>query len=362
VNQRENFVASLSREGPEWVPHDILLTEPVESRFRKITGEYDYQSYFEVPHRYITIDNVWDPSVPFEQSPEVFSHYYGGRSLKQGTFIDEWGIAYEPRSMHHYCRLVHPMESLQSVRELEDYPFPDELMRCRFPGIRDRVDAIHWQGLSAVGQLGMTIFEIAWYLRGMNNLFMDLTIRKDFASYLLDRITSIRCEVAREYSRAGVDLICLGDDIGTQHGPLMKLELWRKWFKPRLKKVIEAAKEENPDLLIFYHTDGDVRMFIKDLIEIGVEVLNPIQPECMNPAELKRLYGDKLSFWGGVGTQTTLPFGTPTDVKAAVKNLIKNVGYNGGLLVSPTHVVMPDVPWANIVAFYEAVKEYGRYK
>jgi len=104
-----------------------------------------------------------------------------------------------------------------------------------------------------------------------------------------------------------------------------------------------------------------VREVIPDLIEIGFDVLNPIQPECMDPAALKREYGDRLSFWGCIGTQTTMPFGSTDDVRAAVKWTIENVGYDGGLLIAPTHVLEPDVPWENIMALYEAVEKYGTY-
>lgn len=107
---------------------------------------------------------------------------------------------------------------------------------------------------------------------------------------------------------------------------------------------------------------GDIREIIPDLIEIGVEILNPIQPECMDPAELKRKYGFCLSFWGTIGIQTTLPFGTPDDVRREVKQRIETVGRGGGLLIAPTHVIEPEVPWENIIAFVEAVKEYGIYR
>lgn len=136
--------------------------------------------------------------------------------------------------------------------------------------------------------------------------------------------------------------------------------MWRKWLKPRLARVIEQARRVKPDILIFYHSDGDCTAIIPELIEIGVDILNPVQPECMNPAELKKEYGDRLAFWGTIGTQTTMPFGTPDEVKAVVKERIETVGKGGGLLLAPTHILEPEVPWENVLAFFEAVEEYGR--
>jgi uroporphyrinogen decarboxylase len=125
-----------------------------------------------------------------------------------------------------------------------------------------------------------------------------------------------------------------------------------------LASVIEAAKEANPEVLIFYHSCGYIEPIIPDLIEIGVDILNPVQPESMDPERIKKLYGNELAFWGTIGTQTTLPFGTPDEVRQEVKRMIETVGDGGGLLISPTHVIEPDVPWENIMAFVDAVKEY----
>jgi uroporphyrinogen decarboxylase len=125
--------------------------------------------------------------------------------------------------------------------------------------------------------------------------------------------------------------------------------------------IIAEVKTANPGVLVFYHSDGSFKPVIPDLIEIGVDILNPVQPESMDIAELKRSYGDRLSFWGGIGVQTTLPFGTPDDVKSAVKRLIGEAGGGGGLVVSPAHVIEPDVPWENVEAFVDAVRRFGSY-
>jgi uroporphyrinogen decarboxylase len=137
--------------------------------------------------------------------------------------------------------------------------------------------------------------------------------------------------------------------------------LWRSLLKPRLASVVSSAKAQRKDILVFYHGDGNMRRIIPDLVEIGIDILNPVQPECMDPLELKRLYGDKLSFWGTLGTQSTLPFGTPREVRETCRRMIETVGEGGGLLLSPSHVVEPEVPFENIQAMIDAVEEYGKY-
>jgi uroporphyrinogen decarboxylase len=167
---------------------------------------------------------------------------------------------------------------------------------------------------------------------------------------------------AQQFAAADVDLLVLGDDIATQRGLMMSLPMWRRIFKPRLRQIIRAAKAIKPDLLIFYHSDGNVWDAIPDLIETGVQVLNPVQPECMNPAEVKRVFGDRLACFGTVSVQRTMPLGTPDDVRAEVRERIQTVGRQGGLLLAPAHVLQPDTPWENVVAFFEAVRAYGEYE
>ena len=206
----------------------------------------------------------------------------------------------------------------------------------------------------------MTIFEISWYLRGMDRFMEELLCGEEIATALLDRITTIRVGMAQRYAAAGADILMLGDDVATQIDMMISPQLWRETIKPRLAQVIAAAKAENPEILIFYHGDGNMARIIPELIEIGVEILNPVQPECMDPFEMKRLYGGQLSFWGCVGTQTTLPFGTPESIRANCRELIERVGAGGGLLLAPTHTIEPEVPWENIMAFVDAVREQSR--
>jgi uroporphyrinogen decarboxylase len=206
-----------------------------------------------------------------------------------------------------------------------------------------------------------TLFECAWLLRGLENLLVDFLANPDLAAALLDHLTATGIESARRLAEAGVDVLLTGDDVGMQRGMMMSPELWRQWLKPRLAEIIAAAKKVKPDVLVFYHSDGNIEPIIPELIEVGVDILNPVQPECMDPAQLKREHGNDLAFWGTVGTQTTMPFGTPEEVKAAIRERIESTGQGGGLLLAPTHVIEPDVPWENVEAFFEAVEEYGWY-
>jgi uroporphyrinogen decarboxylase len=195
----------------------------------------------------------------------------------------------------------------------------------------------------------------------MEALLMDLVTDPLLAGTLLDKVTEVCTALAARLATYDIDVLWLADDFGTQRGLFVHPDTWRQWFKERLRTVVDAAKSVNPDLLVALHSDGKVDEIIPDLIDIGIDVLNPLQPEVMDPAAIKREYGQDLAFWGGVGTQTTLPFGSPSEVRDVVRDLISTVGAGGGFLIAPTHLVEPEVPWENILAFVDAVEEYGQY-
>jgi uroporphyrinogen decarboxylase len=254
--------------------------------------------------------------------------------------------------------MIHPLRHAQTVEEIVDYPLPDFQEPACWGHLQDAVASFQARELAVVASLEMTIFEVGWYIRGMEELFSDMMLRPELAEAFLERITELRIFQAEKISQAGVDILALGDDISTQRGMLMSPRMWRTWLKPRLARVIAAARAIKPDILVQYHTDGNCQAVIPELIEVGVDILNPVQPECMDPAEIKEQYGDRLSFSGTIGTQSTMPFGTPAEVRAVIRERVETVGRGGGLMLAPSHVLEPDVPWENVEAFVAAVREY----
>jgi len=152
-------------------------------------------------------------------------------------------------------------------------------------------------------------------------------------------------------------MIWIGDDVGAQNQLFMSPDMWRRYLKPRMANFISELKMINPNLKIAYHTDGYVLPLIPEFIEIGIDVLNPIQPACMDPAEIKKSFGNQLSFWGTIDEQHTLPFGTPEDVRNEVLKRMKTIGKNGGLILSPTHLVQLDTPMDNFWAMVNTIRD-----
>lgn len=276
--------------------------------------------------------------------------------------VDDWGVASIRSTTGASASHIAPLARVESVEELEKYPFPDMMHPERHLHLEAAILAVHKRGMAAIGSMGQIIFELSWAMRGMEQWMTDMFFNQEFLAALLDKITAICTDMARRFVEAGVDILHMGDDVGTQRAMIMNPKMWRKWLKPRLAAVVEAGKAVRPDIPVKYHSDGYIEDIIPDLCEVGVTILNPVQPECMDPARLKRMYGDRLAFWGTIGTQTTMPLGSPAEVKETVKERIRTVGQGGGLVLAPTHSINPDVPWENIVAFYEAAEEFGKYR
>jgi uroporphyrinogen decarboxylase len=202
------------------------------------------------------------------------------------------------------------------------------------------------------------MYEDAWQIRGYEEYLMDMIAAPEICEFIMDKLCERNIFAATAAARAGVDFIMSGDDVASQRAMMFDVELWRKFNKCRWAKVYAAAREINPNIPIWYHSDGNIEDIIPDLIEIGVTIINPVQPECVDVNKLKHQYGRHLVFDGTIGTQTTMPFGSPDDVRRMVRERKKSVGYDGALILSPTHVLEPEVPIENILAFLgEAASE-----
>lgn len=244
----------------------------------------------------------------------------------------------------------------------EEKILPHNLKEFRYEGLAEKIERLHEQGF-AVAAWGYChgIFEHIWGVYGFEKILADFMLNPHKVEAILDEITENFAQVASRLASFDIDILILGDDVGAQKSMIMSPKTWRTFLKPRLCNIINTAKKVKSGRFVFYHSDGYIEPIIPELIDIGVNILNPIQPECMDPAKLKREYGKDLVFFGTVGVQSILPHGSPEDIKKEVKERIETVGKDGGLILSPTHLINPDVPWENIVAFFEAADEFGWY-
>jgi uroporphyrinogen decarboxylase len=365
MNPRERFIRAIRKQSVDKVPKHAFWTPEILEKVKEKTGFEDPDEYFGVE-----VKNVINTCFNF--NPDFDTYFTNlkeeGREKKRNwdeldeerhglKTIDEWGVYRDFGDFYHFNKMTHTMEDLETVSDLKKWPWPVLNSKEYFNEIKHKTDMLRRKNIATVGYYNC-IFEQAWYIRGMEQLFMDFYYNERFAEYLLDKITEIDTMAALQLIDVGVDIYYTGDDVATQLDMMMNVDMWRKWIKPRTKSIIDTIKKLNPDALIWYHSDGNNYKILRDLVEIGCDVLHPIQPECMDPVKVYQELGDQVAFWGTIGTQSLMPFGTPEEIKDEVKRIITAFdALNGGLIIAPTHFLEPDVPWENITAFFEAVEE-----
>ncbi|MCX5642100.1 MAG: hypothetical protein NTY10_02510 [Candidatus Omnitrophica bacterium] len=284
-----------------------------------------------------------------------YSAYFADADKPEGSFINGLGVLEIPAKFYHFTGYVSPLRNAKSFHDLERFPFPGQAV-FEESGMADKVQQAHRQGRVATMWLGH-MYEDSWQVRGYEEFLMDLVERPEWCEFILDQFVRRNLRVAAAAARAGVDYVITGDDVASQQSLIFSASAWRRFMKPRWAKIYAEARRIKPDIQIWYHSDGNIMEIIPDLIEIGVTILNPVQPECLNPQEVKKKFGKQLVLDGTIGTQSTMPFSGPEEVKRVVRERKKTLGFDGGLIISPTHILEPEVPLENIAAFIEACRE-----
>ena len=208
-----------------------------------------------------------------------------------------------------------------------------------------------------VGSCQCSIFETAWYLHGMEDTLVDMVMNEAYANDLFDKIMYFPLRAGLNLIACGVDMVWLGDDVATQSGMLFSPALWRKYFKERYAALFAAFKQKKKDIALAYHSCGNCEAILDDMVEIGLEALNPIQPLAMDPFYIKKRYGRKLTLFGAVDIQRLMPYGTPGDIVRTVREYRETLGKDGGFILSPAHHLQSDTSLENIQAFYKAALE-----
>jgi uroporphyrinogen decarboxylase len=284
------------------------------------------------------------------------------------SYADIWGVRWrKPPSSLYWDMVSHPIAE-PTMAALDAYRWPDPHDPGRTEGLRERAQALAEQKAYAVvlDNTGFGVFEQGWALRGFENFYTDLVAEPEFAEALMQRVGDYQVALYEHVlAEVGpyVDVVMVAEDLGSQDGPLISPETYRRMIKPVEKRIWQFIKSKTSARL-FLHSCGSVRRFIPDLIEIGVDILNPVQVAAaeMDPAELKREYGKDLTFWGGgCDTQQVLTFGTADDVEREVRRRVRELGPGGGFVFNQIHNIQPGVPAENIVRMFDTVLTHGVY-
>jgi uroporphyrinogen decarboxylase len=376
MNHKERVLSALNHVEPDRVPIDLggrQTTFMIETydRFKSHIGLNDLPTNI--------ISHKWQTAYVDEQILNRFSidcrHIrpsmkaepeFSETGNAKVTFVDEWGVK---RIIDGgYASIIEYPLQTATLEDLETYDWPDPADILDYDSIRNKAIELHKEGdYAIVGNMGSpgNIFEQSWYLRGLTEFFLDLVDNKDFAHALMSKITEIRKQNAKYFlDEVGeyLDVFQLADDLAMQNGPYMSPELYREMIKPYQLELFRFVKELTP-AKIYYHSCGSVTRLLDDLIDVGVDILNPVQvsAEGMGTDQLKQRFGNRLSFWGAIDTTDILPKGTTDDVRSEVRRVIHDLAPGGGFVLASVHNLQPDIPPENILAMFEAAAQYGKY-
>jgi uroporphyrinogen decarboxylase len=380
TTSRERLVAALDHREPDRVPFDLGSTQVTGIA---IKAYEKLRQHLGLPAIEPTVcDTIQQLALPDDDIVELFgidvrglfplnSHNWGIEHIDVGdrwACTDEWGMTHEiPKENGLYYSVVKsPIDApTTSPEEIAAHPWPDTGDPRRIEGLRDLAVGYRAQGRAVMikGVLA-GIFEMAQRIRGMNNCLVDLLADEASTCALYDRLLECKLrfwEMALGELGDVVDVVSEADDYGTQTTQLMSPELFRTFMKPRLATLFGRIKELAPAARLFFHSCGNVRPIIPDFIEVGVDILNPVHVTAtgMEPRALKRDFGQDLVFWGGgVDTQGVLPNGTPREVRDDVRRNVDALAPGGGYVFNTVHNIQADVPPDNVVAMWEALREY----
>ena len=350
MNPRERVLRILNHQTADRLPLTLDvgggagIVGPYLRIFNSKTGSGDPADYFNYDIRPV--------DAPLTPGTNDFSQYH--KELPPGTILDEFGVGHVISDTFPLGLHLHPWREFTSSKQVLDYPFPTFQLQEK---TLQQIQALHDRGYAVTVAAG-SINEWCYYLRGLASFMIDLAQNPGLAQTILDRVTELATYMGIQLADSGVDVLCFYGDVGGQSNMLMSPKMWRQWIKPRWNAIFKSIRRVNRSVKIFLHSCGYVEPIIPDLIELGLDILNPIQPETMDPIQIKRRYGDRLSLWGGIGLQTTMTSTNPQTVRIATRHLLSEWSKNGGAIVTVTNSLPVDIPWDNVVALVETIKEF----
>ncbi len=358
MNSRERFLKTINREMPDRSPIFANFTPQVAEKMSKhLNVPYEEPLDSMLSTRASHMDLLVKMGNDAVGITYCAPYNYPTKTLESGLIQNEWGMIFKETGLYNEF-YEYPLAHAETAADIENYKFPDPLADGRWDEAEKTI-AKYGKTHGIVADLETTLFETAWYLVGMEKFLMDLMMGTEYVNPLLDKIQEIHTFYGKKMIEMGADVLWCGDDFGTQLSQIMDIDTFRTYFKPRIKEMFAEYKKVNPNVKLAWHSCGAFGPFVPEFIEIGLDILNPLQPMAtgMEPEVLTEKFADDVVFFGGICVQDLLPNKTPNEIKAEVLRRKSIFGKNGGYIVAPAHNIQDDTSVENVLAFFEAAKK-----
>jgi uroporphyrinogen decarboxylase len=368
MTHRERVVAALSHRQPDMVPMDLASTidsSIVVEGYERLKSHFGVSAQAVLTNRMMRVVDV-DERILTSLDIDTRGVFPAGPpdvTIGEDRYRDEWGVErVRPAGSFYYDELRFPLAGEITLADIARYPMPDPHDPIRRKGLKEQVRQVHALDCAAVLNLPSAFVHRTQYLRGFTDWFMDFATDRRLLAALFDAVLEVslaQCQEILAEVGAEVDVVLASDDLGTQRGLMVSPGDYRELIKPRHARYFQLIHDMTPAKVLF-HTCGSVVDILGDMVEIGVDVLHPVQVSArgMDAVKLKAAWGDKLAFWGGIDTQRVLCRGTPDEVRAEVAQRIEELGRDGGYVLGAVHNIQPDVPVENVLAMYGHARVY----
>lgn len=372
LTHRERVLKAINHKQPDRIPLDLGSTVNSSIHIEgyiPLAKNFGIQPRKEIIHRMMQTANVQE-EVLQALGIDVRGIFLGApeksvaEEISPHEYRDHWGcVRVKPPSSYYYDMIKFPLQGDVTISDILNYPWPDPDDPGWTKHLRDRLRFIREQtDCAAVLNVPTAFVHVSQYLRGFQDWYMDFIRNPKLLETLFDAVLEINSQICKNILKEigqEVDIIATADDLGTQNGLQVSYHHYKQYIHPRLEKYFRLIHDMSPAKILF-HSCGSISAIIEDLIQIGADILNPVQVSAagMNPQDLKNKYGDRLVFWGAIDTQRVLPLGSTEEVKREVELRIEQLGRDGGYVLGGVHDIQPDVPITNILTMYRHAREY----
>jgi uroporphyrinogen decarboxylase len=360
MTPRQRVLAALQHQPTDRVPTALMWADLKDPKDGRTVEEDELRERFGADVRFVRLEPAVSDQAMAAFLESLPADVYLGNRRQLKRYV-AW--RYHPERLRDDPQQAHPLAGVTDVEQLERFDFPEFGRDAAHAAVAHQVEAFHRRELAVFGQaprLGGVLFEVGTRLCGFEAFLIGLAERSEVVLWVLDRLADLGSHHARVLASADVDVLYLSDDVAEPTRLMISPTMWREMIGPRMRRIIDAARTVKPHIRVCYHSDGRISELVDELLAVGVDAIEPVQPDCMDVPEIAERYGSRLTLIGTIGTAQFWDWSTPEQVRAAVRERIAQFIGRGGLILGPAYDLLPQTPYENASALFDEARRCSR--